>query len=311
MRHRGPSRALVRRPRERHRPGRRRDTGRRAARDRHDADEPGARGRRRGPGRLGRARRAQPRPQSRGRAPAGLHYAPDPSSQQACTIGGNVATNAGGPHCLAAGVTSAHVLALDVVLADGSVARLGGLEPDTAGLRPAGLLRRQRGDDGDRDPHRGAPPAEPAVRPHAAARLRVRSTRRPRPSARSSRPGIVPSALEMMDARITRAVEDFVGAGYPRDAEAVLLVELDGLPAGVAAEVDDRRPRSRREHGRAHGARRGRRRPSGRCCGRGGSRRSARSPASRPTTTCTTRWCPARASSRCSGGSTRSPRSRT
>src|SRR5215470_11787879 len=63
----------------------------------------------------------------------GLHYAPDPSSQQACTIGGNVGTNAGGPHCLASGVTSTHVLALDVVLADGSVATLGGLEPDQPG----------------------------------------------------------------------------------------------------------------------------------------------------------------------------------
>src|SRR6185295_17878443 len=63
----------------------------------------------------------------------GLHYAPDPSSQQACTIGGNVGTNAGGPHCLADGVTSAHVLAVDVVLADGEVTRLGGLEPDSPG----------------------------------------------------------------------------------------------------------------------------------------------------------------------------------
>ncbi|HET9728653.1 MAG TPA: FAD-binding oxidoreductase, partial [Acidimicrobiia bacterium] len=63
----------------------------------------------------------------------GLHYAPDPSSQQACTIGGNVGTNAGGPHCLSEGVTSAHVLAVDVVLADGEPARLGGLEPDQPG----------------------------------------------------------------------------------------------------------------------------------------------------------------------------------
>jgi len=63
----------------------------------------------------------------------GLHYAPDPSSQQACTIGGNVATNAGGPHCLASGVTSAHVLAVDAVLADGEISRLGGLAPDAPG----------------------------------------------------------------------------------------------------------------------------------------------------------------------------------
>ena len=66
-------------------------------------------------------------------APLGLHFAPDPSSQQACTVGGNVANNSGGPHCLASGVTSAHVLALEVVLPDGEVAMLGGLDPEPAG----------------------------------------------------------------------------------------------------------------------------------------------------------------------------------
>src|SRR5437899_969844 len=70
---------------------------------------------------------------SRAVAHLGLHYAPDPSSQQACTIGGNVGTNAGGPHCLADGVTSAHVLAVDVVMSDGTIAHLGGLEPDCPG----------------------------------------------------------------------------------------------------------------------------------------------------------------------------------
>src|SRR5438445_11481551 len=63
----------------------------------------------------------------------GVHYEPDPSSQQSCTVGGNVANNSGGPHCLAYGVTSAHVLAIEVVLADGSVAMLGGLDPDPPG----------------------------------------------------------------------------------------------------------------------------------------------------------------------------------
>src|SRR4029077_1932412 len=72
--------------------------------------------------------------------PFGLHYSPDPSSQQACTIGGNIATNAGGPHCLAAGVTSAHVLALEVVLADGSIAELGGMVPDTPGYDLRGVF---------------------------------------------------------------------------------------------------------------------------------------------------------------------------
>jgi glycolate oxidase len=166
----------------------------------------------------------------------GLHYAPDPSSQQACTIGGNVATNAGGPHCLASGVTATHVLALEVVLADGSVAMLGGLEPDHPGYDLRGCFVGSEGTMG------------------IATRIAVRLTPNP-PSVRTLlldfaaiddagaavsgiiAAGIVPAALEMMDAEITRAVEDYVGAGYPRDAAAVLLVELDGLPDGVDAQV--------------------------------------------------------------------------
>ena len=93
---------------------------------------------------------------SREVAHLGLHYAPDPSSQQACTIGGNVATNAGGPHCLASGVTATHVLALEVVLADGSVAHAGRPRTRPPRPRPAGLLRGLRGDHGHRHPHRGA-----------------------------------------------------------------------------------------------------------------------------------------------------------
>jgi glycolate oxidase len=167
----------------------------------------------------------------------GLHYAPDPSSQQACTIGGNVATNAGGPHCLASGVTAAHVLALEVVLADGSTTVLGGLEPDQPGYDLRGCFVGSEGTMG------------------IATRIAVRLTPNP-PAVRTLlldfdaiedaaatvsgiiAAGIVPAALEMMDAEITRAVEDFVGAGYPRDAAAVLLVEVDGLPAGVNAQVE-------------------------------------------------------------------------
>ncbi len=184
---------------------------------------------------------------SRAVAHLGLHYAPDPSSQSACTIGGNVGTNAGGPHCLAYGVTSAHVLALDVVLGDGSTGRLGGLEPDTPGYDLRGLFVGSEGTMG------------------VAGRIAVRLT--PDPPALATllvafssidaaaeavsgiiAAGIVPAALEMMDARITRAVEDFVGAGYPRDAAAVLIVELDGLPGGVAADVEGVR-RVAGEHG--------------------------------------------------------------
>jgi len=167
----------------------------------------------------------------------GLHYAPDPSSQQACTIGGNVATNAGGPHCLASGVTSAHVLAVDVVLADGEAVRLGGLAPDMPGYDLRGCFVGSEGTMG------------------IATRVAVRLT--PDPPAVATMlcafdsidaaastvtgiiaGGVLPAALEMMDARITAAVEDFVGAGYPRDAQAVLLVEVDGLDRAVNTQVD-------------------------------------------------------------------------
>jgi glycolate oxidase len=185
---------------------------------------------------------------SRAVAHLGLHYAPDPSSQQACTIGGNVATNAGGPHCLASGVTSAHVLAVDAVLADGGIARLGGLAPDTPGYDLRGCFVGSEGTMG------------------IATRVAVRLT--PNPPAVATMlcafdsidaasstvtgtiaGGVLPAALEMMDARITRAVEDFVGAGYPRDAQAVLLVEVDGLDGGVAEQVE-----AVREIARDHGA---------------------------------------------------------
>jgi glycolate oxidase len=179
----------------------------------------------------------------------GLHYAPDPSSQQACTIGGNVATNAGGPHCLASGVTATHVLAVEVVLADGSVTVLGGLEPDQPGYDLRGCFVGSEGTMG------------------IATRIAVRLTPDP-PVVRTLlldfaaiedagatvsgiiAAGVVPAALEMMDAEITRAVEDYVGAGYPRDAAAVLLVEVDGLDDGVREQVG-----VVERVGRAHGAR--------------------------------------------------------
>jgi glycolate oxidase len=166
----------------------------------------------------------------------GLHYAPDPSSQQACTIGGNVATNAGGPHCLSAGVTAAHVLAIEVVLGDGSVTVLGGLEPDVLGYDLRGCFVGSEGTMGIA--------TRIAVRlvpdPPVIRTLLLDFTSIEDAAATVSEiiaAGIVPAALEMMDAEITRAVEDFVGAGYPRDAAAVLLVELDGLPDGVDAQV--------------------------------------------------------------------------
>jgi len=186
---------------------------------------------------------------SRAVAHLGLHYAPDPSSQQACTIGGNVATNAGGPHCLASGVTSAHVLAVDVVLGDGSVARLGGTAADLPGYDLRGCFVGSEGTMGIA--------SRVAVRllpnPPVVRTLLLDFTALDDAAATVSgiiAAGIVPAALEMMDAEITRAVEDYVGAGYPRDAAAVLLVEVDGLEDGVAAQVD-----AIGEVGRANGAR--------------------------------------------------------
>jgi len=170
---------------------------------------------------------------SRATAGFGLHYAPDPSSQQACTIGGNVGTNAGGPHCLAEGVTSAHVLAVEVVLPDGSVAVLGGEAPDQPGYDLRGCFVGSEGTMGiaTRILVRLVPD------PPAVTTLLCAFPDAERAAACVSgiiAAGIIPAAIEMMDARITAAVEDFVGAGYPRDAGAVLLVEIDGLPGGVA-----------------------------------------------------------------------------
>ncbi|HLH45816.1 MAG TPA: FAD-linked oxidase C-terminal domain-containing protein [Acidimicrobiales bacterium] len=180
--------------------------------------------------------------------PLGFHFAPDPSSQQACTIGGNVANNSGGPHCLAYGVTSSHVLALDVVLPDGELVRLGGLDAEPAGLDLRGAFVGGEGTLG------------------IATRIAVRLTPNP-PAVRTLllafdsvvdaaatvgaviAAGMVPAALEVMDRRITEAVERYVGAGYPTDAAAVLLAEVDGLEAGTAIDAE-----RIGQIGRAHGA---------------------------------------------------------
>src|SRR3954451_40288 len=186
---------------------------------------------------------------SRAVAHLGLHYAPDPSSQQSCSIGGNVATNSGGPHCLLYGVTSAHVLAVEVCLPDGSLVMLGGLDPEPLGYDLRGAFVGSEGTMGiaTRIAVR-LTPLPPAVRTLLLDFTSVESAAAAVSGIIAA--GLVPAALEMMDAEITRAVEDFVHAGFPRDAAAVLLVEVDGLPAGVeaAAEVVSR-------VGREHGAR--------------------------------------------------------
>jgi glycolate oxidase len=186
---------------------------------------------------------------SRAVAHLGLHFAPDPSSQQSCTIGGNVANNSGGPHCLAYGVTSAHVLAVEVVLPDGSLTMLGGLDPDPPGYDLRGAFVGSEGTMGiaTRIAVR-LTPLPPAVRTMLADFPTVEGAAAAVSGIIAA--GILPAALEMMDAEITRAVEAYVHAGFPTDAAAVLLVEVDGLPDGVDAatvEID--------EVCRAHGAR--------------------------------------------------------
>jgi len=166
----------------------------------------------------------------------GLHFAPDPSSQQSCSIGGNVANNSGGPHCLSDGVTTAHILGLEVVLPDGEIAQLGGEEPEPEGYDLRGAFIGSEGMCG------------------IASKVCVRLTQNP-PAIRTMlmdfqsvedgartvsaiiAAGIVPGALEMMDQLCTRAVEEYIHAGLPVAAAAILLVEVGGLPYGLEADV--------------------------------------------------------------------------
>ena len=177
---------------------------------------------------------------SRQVAHLGLHYAPDPSSQQTCSIGGNVASNSGGPHCLLHGCTSAHVLAIEVVLADGSVCVLGGPEPDAPGYDLRGAFVGSEGTMGIATKILvRLMPNPPTIRTLLADFASIRDA-----SAAVSAiigAGILPAALEMMDANCIAAVENFAHAGLPLDAAAVLLVEVEGLPAGTeiaASEIE-------------------------------------------------------------------------
>jgi glycolate oxidase len=174
---------------------------------------------------------------SRAVAPHGLYYAPDPSSQRACTIGGNVAENAGGPHCLAYGATTNHVLGVEVVLADGEVVWLGGRTRDVPGYDLTGAFVGSEG--------------TLAI----ATKVVVRLTQLPE-STRTMlaifdtvddasnvvssiiAAGIVPAAMEMMDRNIIAAVEPVIHSGYPLDAEAVLLIEVDGLEESTVEQAE-------------------------------------------------------------------------
>lgn len=166
----------------------------------------------------------------------GLFFAPDPSSQKASTIGGNVANNAGGPHCLSLGVTVNHILGLEVVLHDGSVVRLGGKSQDSPGLDLTGLLVGSEGTLGIvTEVTVRLLPVPEAVRTTLALFASVEAASEA-VSALIGR-GIVPSALEMMDHLALSAIEAAFHAGYPPEAGAVLLVEVDGLDEGVDAQA--------------------------------------------------------------------------
>ncbi|MCC6419605.1 MAG: FAD-binding protein [Gemmataceae bacterium] len=169
--------------------------------------------------------------------PHGYHFAPDPSSQGACTIGGNVATNSGGPHTLKYGVTVNHVLGLEFVLPDGRVVQTGGPVEDAPGYDLTGVIVGSEGTFG------------------IATKVWVRLTRNPQAyrtllgvfetvdDATNTisdliGAGIVPGALEMLDGLILQAVEAAFKFGFPLDAGAVLIMEVDGLDAGLNADAE-------------------------------------------------------------------------
>jgi glycolate oxidase len=169
--------------------------------------------------------------------PHGYHYAPDPSSQGACTIGGNVATNSGGPHTLKYGVTVNHVLGLELVLPDGQVVHTGGPTEENPGYDLTGVIVGSEGTFG------------------IATKAWVRITRNPEAyrtllgvfetvdDATNTisdiiGAGIIPGALEMLDQLILQAVEAAFHFGFPLDAGAVLIMEVDGLEAGLDSDAE-------------------------------------------------------------------------
>ena len=162
----------------------------------------------------------------------GLYYAPDPSSQIACTIGGNVAENSGGVHCLKYGLTTNNVIGIELVTIDGEIVRLGGKAFDMPGYDLLGVLVGSEGMLGV--------VTEVTVRllpkpPFARALLLGFSTVEGAGDCVAAviGAGIIPGGMEMMDKLVTGAAEEFVHANYPLDAEAVLIVELDGVEAEV------------------------------------------------------------------------------
>jgi glycolate oxidase len=167
----------------------------------------------------------------------GYHYAPDPSSQKACTIGGNVAENSGGPHTLKYGVTVNHVLGVEMVLADGELVTLGANHFGLPGPDLLGLITGSEGTFGiiSKIICRLTPNPEKAV-----TMLGIYKSVRDACESVSSiiGHGIIPAALEMLDRIMISAVEKALKPGFPLDAEAVLIVELDGLSDGLDVEAE-------------------------------------------------------------------------
>ena len=166
-------------------------------------------------------------------AHAGFYYAPDPSSQIACSIGGNIAENSGGVHCLKYGMTTNNVLGCEIVLMDGEILRIGGKHLDSTGYDLLGLITGSEGLLGV--------VTEVTVRllkkPETARAVLVGFPTSEQAGECVSRiigAGIIPGGMEMMDKPAIHAAEEFVHAGYPLDVEALLIVELDG----PSAEVD-------------------------------------------------------------------------
>jgi glycolate oxidase len=174
---------------------------------------------------------------TRAAEPHGLYFAPDPSSWKSCTIGGNVAENAGGPHTLAYGVTTNHVTALELVLPDGEIVRVGSRHGDAPGFDLTGLFVGSEGTLA------------------LVTEITVKLSRKPEAvktllaifdsvddAAESvvdiTARAITPAACEMLDGWTLRMVEDYIHAGFPMDSAAVLLIEVEGLAEAVAAQAD-------------------------------------------------------------------------
>ncbi len=168
---------------------------------------------------------------------SGYFYAPDPSSQRACTIGGNVAENAGGPHTLAYGVTTNHVLGIEAVLPDGSVFTTGGKEVDLPGYDLTGLLTGSEGTMALVTKIIVRLMRQPELIKTALA-IYDRSEDAGETVAEITARAITPVAVEMLDGVMLRMVEEATHAGYPLDAAAVLLIELEGLKEAVEEQVE-------------------------------------------------------------------------